>query len=169
MRKILPLFLFGVSYSLQGQALQSPSAVQTELRITQLPSPSYPPMALAAHVSGDVELKVVVRLDGTMDSVEALSGPPMLKQAAIYKAKQSHVECEHCSEATMPFRIIYRFELGETRFCDVQDGSYPRVTQAPNTVTITERPFGTCDPSVSITRTRVRSKRCLFLWECGWR
>jgi TonB family protein len=167
LRIAIMIFLFAVSCASGAQISPTP-AKQSELRIAELPPASYPPMALAAHVSGDVELEAVVRLDGTLESVAVLSGPAMLKQAAVAKARETRFGCEQCSQAATTFHIVFRFELGEARSCEVQDSSYPRITQSANAITITERPFGTCDPSVSLTRTRVRSIRCLFLWRCKW-
>lgn len=163
------LLVSGLSCSALAQALPSDGGPQAQLVIAKLPPPSYPPMALAAHVFGDVELKVTLRREGTLDSVEAVSGPPMLRESAVGLAKQTQFECRHCDEASTPFRIVYRLELGNAIYCEERDKSYPRVTQSSDTVMIADRPFGTCDPAATIERVRVRSAKCLFLWRCGWR
>jgi hypothetical protein len=155
-------------YAAFGQSPVSGGASQTGYSITKLPPPSYPPIALAAHVFGDVVLKIALRGDGTIDSVEALSGPPMLRQPAINSAKQTQFQCGGCNGSITSFRVTYRFELGPALYCDLaRDSSYPRVTQSTDTVTIADQPFGTCDPAVD--RIRARSAKCLFLWKCGWR
>jgi hypothetical protein len=112
-------------------------------------------------------LKIAIRPDGVIDSVEAVGGPPMLRQAAIESAKRSQFECMACNGVNATFQLIYRFELGPSITCDAPDNSYPRMTHSANIVSITAQPFGTCDPAAD--RIRVRSARCLFLWKCGWR
>jgi TonB family protein len=157
-------------YSGLGQNPVSGGALQTGYSIAKLPLPSYPPIARAAHVSGDVVLKIALRGDGTIDSVEALSGPPMLRQPAIDIAKQTQFQCGGCNGSTTSFRVTYRFEFGPALYCpETRDSSYPRVTQSMDTVTIADQPFGTCDPASVIERVRARSAKCLFLWKCGWR
>jgi hypothetical protein len=157
-------------YGAFGEGASSESAPQIGFSITKLPPPSYPPIALAAHVFGDVVLKIALRGEGTIDSVEALSGPPMLRQPAIDSAKQTQFKCGGCNGSITSFRVTYKFELGPTLYCDLaRDSSYPRVTQSTDTVTIADQPIGTCDPEGAINKVRARSARCLFLWKCGWR
>jgi TonB family protein len=153
-----------------GQAPASQVEPQVGFTITKLPPTIYPAIALAAHVSGDVILKIALRPDGLIDSVEAESGPAMLRQPAIESAKQTQFQCAVCNGTTTSFRLTYRFELGPTLYCaETQDSSYPRVAQSMDIVTIVAQPFGTCDPSGTVERIRVRSAKCLFLWKCGWR
>ncbi len=149
------------------QAPTSQGEPQVGFTITKLPPAIYPPIALAAGVSGDVVLKVALRPDGVVDSVEAVSGPLMLRQPAIENAKQAQFECVTCNGATTTFQMVYRFDLGPSITCDPPDSSYPRVTRSANIVMIAAQPFGTCDPAAD--RIPVRSARCLFLWKCGWR
>ena len=157
-------------YAAFGQSSASGGAPQTGYSIAKLPPPSYPPIALAAHVFGDVVLKIALRGDGSIDSVEALSGPPMLRQPAIDSAKRTQFQCGGCNGSTTSFRVTYKFELGPTLYCNLaRDSSYPRVTQSTDTVTIADQPFGTCDPEGTIDKVRLRSAKCLFLWKCGWR
>lgn len=166
---MVPLLVSVLSYTASAQERPSDGGPQAQLAIAMLPPPSYPPMALAAHVFGDVELKVTLRREGTLVSVEAVSGPPMLRESAVGLANKTQFKCRHCDEASTSFRIVYRFELGEAIHCEERDKSYPRVTQSSDTVTITDRPFGTGDPAAVIERVRARSAECLFLWKCGWR
>jgi hypothetical protein len=122
-------------------------------------------MALAAFVYGQVELNITLRQDGTVDSAEAVSGPPMLRAGAAESAKQTQFECNGCTAGTTQFRIVYRYELTEPFYCEPADKSYPRVSQSAGIITITGQPAGTCDPSA----TRAGAAKCLFLWKCGWR
>ena len=80
MRKIAGfLLLLGLFPGAFAQNAPQAPAPQNNLKTTKLPPPSYPPMALAAYVFGDVELNITLRRDGAVDSVEVISGPPMLR------------------------------------------------------------------------------------------
>jgi protein TonB len=52
--------------------------------------PPYPAIALAARITGVVELKAIIGKDGTIKELQALSGPPLLIPAAIKAVKQWH-------------------------------------------------------------------------------
>jgi TonB family protein len=153
------------------------SGFQNIAIVNRLPTPSYPPMALAAHVEGDVELSLSLRSDGTIQSTAVIGGPPMLRQAALELAQQTGFECQACGAST-PIRVIIRFVLGEMRPCSDEEGHlaaplandpYLQATLSGNTITMMDRPHGTCDPASTISRNPARSAKCLFLWKCGWR
>ena len=69
-----------------GLNAQDP-VVLDESQLRQLaierPQPVYPPTAKAAQVSGDVVLQVEIGTDGKVSKTVILSGPSMLKQAAV--------------------------------------------------------------------------------------
>jgi protein TonB len=50
--------------------------------------PHYPPLAIAAHISGRVELEGVVGTDGRIRELRALSGNPLLVPAALDAVRQ---------------------------------------------------------------------------------
>jgi protein TonB len=50
------------------------------------PAPVYPPIARAAHSSGTVVVQVKVDECGNVVSAKAISGPPLLQQAAVEAA-----------------------------------------------------------------------------------
>jgi TonB family protein len=58
----------------------SPS--DAESRLLQRVEPQYPAEALAAHIAGDVVLKVRVSEDGTVSAVTTVTGNPILSRAA---------------------------------------------------------------------------------------
>ena len=70
--------------------------------------PVYPPLARQANIWGDVKVAVTVRPDGTAEA-EVESGHPMLKQAALDSARQSHFECRMCS-ASLSYTLVYEFK-----------------------------------------------------------
>lgn len=158
--------------ALAASCAQSPpsgTSPQIEPRITKLPPPSYPPMAMAARVSGPVELSITLRPDGTVDSAEVVSGPPMLKAAAIESAREMQFDCNGCTVGATQFHLSFSYEFNWDYSCDAPDKSYPRVSEANGAVTFTGQPPSTCDPSASVSRIRVRAAKCLYLWPCGRR
>jgi protein TonB len=59
---------------------------------------TYPPLARQANITGDVELKLEIRKDGSIQSASVVSGHPMLTQAALNSAQRSHFECRGCED-----------------------------------------------------------------------
>jgi protein TonB len=53
------------------------------------PAPPYPPIAKAAHASGQVVVQIVVDESGKVISAHAVSGHPLLLQAAVQAAYQA--------------------------------------------------------------------------------
>jgi len=64
----------------KGPARVSSGVVQG-LAISQ-PRPIYPPIAKAAHVSGAVVLHAVISKTGSIERLEVISGPEMLRSSA---------------------------------------------------------------------------------------
>src|SRR5688572_3192443 len=54
-----------------------------------LPKPAYPPIARAAHASGTVVVQVLIDENGSVVSATAVSGHPLLTQAAVNAARQA--------------------------------------------------------------------------------
>lgn len=55
----------------------------------KLVQPPYPPIARAAHASGQVTVQVLIDEEGNVISAHAVSGHPLLQPAAIAAARQS--------------------------------------------------------------------------------
>ena len=51
-------------------------------------APVYPPIAKIAGVQGTVLLHAMIAEDGTVESLDVISGPPLLQSAAINAVKQ---------------------------------------------------------------------------------
>jgi len=130
---------------------------------------SYPPIALAAHVEGEVTLVAELRSDGTVRDVRVESGPQMLRAVATEGAQKNSYACRTCGQTGAQVRLTYSFKLGPAITCAENghgpDSSYPRFTHSGDTMTIEAQPWGTCDYAARLQR---RSIRCLFLWRCGW-
>jgi hypothetical protein len=91
---------------------QAPGTLQNqeaEITLTVLRAPIFPPMGNADRIGGNVELKVGIRLDGTVESATAVGGSenvpadgafgtklPEFIQAALESATQSRFECRGC-------------------------------------------------------------------------
>lgn len=147
---------------------------QTGVVLIKLVQPVYPPVARAAHITGDVDLLLTVRQDGAVDTVVVTSGHPLLKESALTSAQQSKFECRGCTEQLTKYRLIYSFEVEGECECEPKgtqskqkepEQTYPRVTDAQHRVTVVAHILCICDPAAAITK--VRSLKCLYLWKCS--
>jgi TonB family protein len=148
-----------------------------EVILTKLFPPKYPPLARQTRITGDVELTIEVRQDGSIESATAVRGHPLLKQAALDSAQQSQFDCQACSETLTSYSLVYTFQLvGVNDCCKSAGGStdrgqpseqIPRVMQSPNHVTLVDQPVCICDPAFTVSWKKVRSAKCLYLWKCG--
>ncbi len=50
--------------------------------------PDYPPLARQARVQGSVILRAIISREGTIEHLQAISGSPMLVEAAIRAVRQ---------------------------------------------------------------------------------
>lgn len=141
----------------------------TNIVVTKLATPTYPPIARAARIEGDVTLRLVVRPDGSVESADVVSGHPMLKQAAWDSASRSQFACLQCGSRTT-YSLTYRFTVAPRdppQDCDAVSEApppAPEIDLSKPLVTVYAWEMWTCDPSVSLMR--VRSAKCLYLWKC---
>lgn len=145
--------------------------------LSRLFSPVYPPLARAARVSGDVEIALRIRQDGSVESAEVVTGHPLLKVAALDSAQHSTFECHECGGVPTSYSILYTFGFTTTQHCcqpqqnptAAEQEAQPKagITQSQNHVTVLSEPLCICDPAPDIIK--VRSLKCLFLWRCGRR
>lgn len=131
--------------------------------IVSLFNPTYPPLASQANITGDVELKLGIRKDRSVESAVVMTGHPMLAKAALDSARQSRFECPGCTEQVTSYSLTYSFQLvaGPEFPCSQ---IHQHVTQSENHVTVTGEPHLVHPYFSSI---RVRSAKCLYLWNCG--
>jgi len=86
----------------------------TRAQLLQHAPPVYPPIALAARVSGDVVIALQVQTDGHVGHLRVLTGPAMLQQATIDGVKkwifkpfeQNGEAVEVNTTLTVPFRLM---------------------------------------------------------------
>jgi TonB family protein len=152
------------------------TATQGSVFVAKLAPLLYPPLAKQTRTVGDVQLALVIRADGSIESASIVSGHPLLKQAALDSAEHSQFVCTKCDKAPRAFQMTYSFQLGPTVYCtesslpeepNEQEESYPRLVQAENHITLYDRPVGTCDLAFKIVERKVRSIKCMYLWKCG--
>ena len=78
-----------------------------------LPVPVYPQIAMRSHVAGNVEVEVTVDENGKVISATAVSGPPLLRDAAVDAAKRARFSATKLSGA--PVKVVglinYNFKL----------------------------------------------------------
>lgn len=94
----------------------APSA-HGEVVLSKPSPPIYPPLARVARISGDVEIALRIRKDGSIDSVGVVSGNPLLKTAALDSARQSIFECHNCGDAGSSYPVFYTFGYTTTQPC----------------------------------------------------
>jgi len=58
-------------------------------RALQLPRPAYSLLARQAHVSGQVQVQVIIDIDGKVIAASAVSGHPLLQPACVAAARET--------------------------------------------------------------------------------
>jgi protein TonB len=77
------------------------------------PQPAYPPIAMAARAQGTVTVQIVVDEEGRVISASAVSGHPLLQQAAVSAARQARFSPTRLSgqQVKVSGVITYNFVL----------------------------------------------------------
>lgn len=135
----LTLGSFSIAYASHLAVAQATDAetTQPEVVLVKLVGPAFPPLARQARIQGDVKVAVHVHADGSVASVELLSGHPLLSPAAVESAKNSEFECRGCA-GEMSYQLTYTFGF----IADMTP--YNKIEERP-----------------------VRAAKCLYLWKCG--
>ena len=58
-------------------------------RVLQLARPAYSPLARQAHISGQVQVQVIIDIDGKVIAASAISGHPLLQPASVAAARET--------------------------------------------------------------------------------
>ena len=58
-------------------------------RALEMPKPTYPELARRAHASGEVQVQLIIDVDGTVIAAAAVSGHPLLQAASVAAARQT--------------------------------------------------------------------------------
>jgi hypothetical protein len=151
-----------------------PAAPHGEVILTKLGPVLYPQIARTAHISGDVEVALEIKHDGTIESASAVSGPALLYRAAVESAQLSQFECHDCADALTTYHLHYTFRLvdpvrepcGAPDSCNrtFQAQVRPQIMLSNDHVTIIEGASIYCD--CVFAPKPARSVKCLYLWHC---
>jgi hypothetical protein len=155
----------------QAQSASGSDTLPAEVILTKLSDPVYPSSAIRTTIHGDVELTLRIKGDGTVESVDVVSGPPILLPAAIKSAQASRFECRRCAETLQSYSLTYEFRIIATtpeQYCETyEERLSPKVDSSLHEVTVFAKQFWTCDPASEVKRRRIRSIKCVYLWKCG--
>jgi hypothetical protein len=94
---------------------------ETQITLTKLYPPVFPSMANAARLGENVEVKLGIRSDGTVDSAAVVGGTeylpvdgafagwglPQFTQAALESATQSRFECRGCVLPVTFYTLVF--------------------------------------------------------------
>jgi TonB family protein len=111
---------------------------------TEIPGVSYPRIARAAAVAGPVVVEFQINPDGTVKEATAVSGPSILRVAAVQAARQWRFKPSQANEPA--FRATFDFRLEGT--CTTQCCSERLVFRYPDGVSVTAEILGV-QPSVA--------------------
>jgi len=78
-------------------------------KIVSLKRPVYPAIALGARVSGEVNVKITLQENESPANLQIVGRPPMLKQAAMDRAKGSRFEIDKNNPAETYYEVNYRY------------------------------------------------------------
>jgi hypothetical protein len=137
-----------------------------EVVIVSLSDPVYPKLARAARVTGDVELELAIRRDGSVAASTLVKGHPLLNDAAIASVQLSRFECRNCINEVTHYSLIYTFQIVQSPDWPCPEKIEQRVSTSQNHVTIKVDPAAM---HIQFSYIKVRSVKCLFLWECDSR
>ena len=153
------------------QVTRSPIASKIEpernvVEIANFTDPSYPSLAQAAKITGEVVLKLRAHKNGVIDSVEVMSGNPILAQAALESTRHTQFQCRGCDEEIAEAPLVYSFELEPAPGWPCSGENGPRVTRIRDRISVVSEPRLVDLYFASIP---ARSAKCFYLWQCGWR
>lgn len=172
------ILVFSIAVAKSASQTANTNETQNNVVLSKLFRPVYPPLALLTRLTGDVELALEVRMDGSLESVNAISGHPILQDAALDSARRSLFECRDCRGGSQSLHLIYSFQLGLPPKCssetskasnaDEKQEDQPRVIHSQNRITVIDQGTGTCgDMTFAPHKKKARKLKCLYLWRCG--
>src|SRR5262245_34601017 len=85
-------------------------------KATRKVQPAYPPIAKSARVQGAVQIQVTISESGEVMNAQAISGHPMLREAALQAAKQWRFKPTELSGAPVKTQglLTFNFDQGKT-------------------------------------------------------
>jgi TonB family protein len=144
------------------------TAQQPTVTPISVPAVTYPAIASAARIRGDVTVSVSVRPDGTVAAATVEEGEPLLRDAALTAAKEARFECRGCGGVSVPYSLVFRFRLSDEQASPPS----PWLTRLPDGQVVVIVVSGRAEywyEGAVFSRVAVRSWKCLWLWRCGSR
>ena len=110
---VMPAGATGVGTGASAGGVQVRFSGQTVEILGRPAEPFYPLLAQQANVQGSVVLQARIREDGTVDTLEVISGPAMLTAAALEAVKQWRFKPHHEAGKAVPAetRITVNFSI----------------------------------------------------------
>jgi hypothetical protein len=119
---VLSLGLLVATAGIQTSPIAGPLPPTRDVVPLELSRPSHPPIAVAARISGDVEVRVSVRRDGSVEAAVPVGVPPRLLVAAALKAAEAtRFNCKDCGADGAAFSILYKLREYGYDFRSVED------------------------------------------------
>jgi TonB family protein len=133
----LTIAVTGISYSQTNFPAQNPPALAKAF------FPTYPPIAKAALITGDIRVRVTIDGNGDVTRTEILSGHKLLNDASVAAARQWKFEPQLNTSEKRYVNITFRYTL-MPRCSD--KGNHTPVFHSPFTAEIRqEKPWIICD------------------------
>src|SRR2546428_6174577 len=105
--------------------------------------PTYPPIARAAQIMGDVKIRVAIDAHGNVTETEILEGHKLLNDASVDAARQWRFETQESASEKRFADLTFRFTLMPR--CSDKRNHTP-IFHAPYTAEIRqEKPWLSCD------------------------
>ena len=103
----MKLLLAAVAHVILSVALMGQVKSETPIEVSLAVAPIYPPLALSANVTGDVEVRVTVNEAGAAVSAETINGREPLKHSALEAARRWKFQPQqHNAEAVLTFSFV---------------------------------------------------------------
>jgi TonB family protein len=107
----LALLLLTSLLTVQLALADTKDAFEEAQSVVKAVAPNYPPLALAARVSGSVILEAFVDLQGKVGSVRILEGPNLLRAAAENASKQWVFHVAASGDKPRTVRLTFTFTI----------------------------------------------------------
>lgn len=92
-----------------GALLLAASPVAAEWEPVEVVGLRYPRLVRSARITGTVVVRLTIAADGSVAEAEAVSGHPLLSQAASKNARSWKFSQSKPSDANKPAYLVYRF------------------------------------------------------------
>jgi TonB family protein len=102
-------FILGSLLLLSALSVDDPTARQPVA--TRVESIAYPDIARATQIQGTVEVEIIIDSDGGVSSANAISGHPLLKQAAEKNIKTWRFDSSPSGKRALTVTYEFRLEL----------------------------------------------------------